>query len=61
MKIQVLELPMEHVGEVTSTPFVLVLSEIDAETAERIGGRVALIREATGARGVLAFEGPVEI
>jgi hypothetical protein len=61
MKIQILELPMEPVGEVTSTPFVLVLSEMPPEDAAAFAGQTERIRELTGARGVLTYYGIVEI
>jgi hypothetical protein len=54
MKIQVLELPMQVVGEVTHTPFVLVFSGTGA--ADLLEKSEKSITEITGARAALVFE-----
>lgn len=54
MRIRVLELPSEQVGDYYHTPFVLVLDHmpepLSAEQAQRISES---FKAATGARGVL--------
>lgn len=36
MKIQTLELPMEHVGEYSRTPYALIISEVPQANVQRI-------------------------
>lgn len=43
MKIQVLELPMEHVGEYSTTPYALIGSEIPEDYVARWGEALAAI------------------
>lgn len=67
-RLQILELPMVHNGDVSETPFILV---IDEYKAQRYIAGVGLEPQETnpfagvayeiGARGALVFEGTVEI
>lgn len=67
MRIRCMELPMEHEGETARTPFVIVLDRVgDALPRKELDagqplGYVGDIRESTGARGVLVFEGEIQI
>lgn len=64
MKLQVVELPEQRLGDAVETPFLLVFSEVESgpELFEGLAeeDRVRL-REQIGARGFLAFEDPVEV
>lgn len=57
-RIQILELPSEQVGEVYRTPFVLVFDQLDGDA---VGATADFVKEATGARGVLAFDNRVDV
>lgn len=58
-RLRVLELPSEQVGEFYQTPFILILDQMDALPDESAG--YAGIKDATGARGILAFTESVDL
>ena len=68
-RIQILELPMEHHGDETITPFILILDQYDEQQryvleGENIGGSTSALKgvaEQIGARAVLAFAETVDI
>lgn len=57
MKIQVLELPSDRLGEFTSTPFVLVFSGADERQCEYLSEEAThdALMDTTSAQGVLIF------
>lgn len=63
MRLRVLELPAETVGEVSSSPFVLVFDRIESADLDnvRTSARDKATLDATGARGVLVFADDVEL
>lgn len=76
-RIQILELPMEHVGPMSGTPFVLVFDRLDSNLVVNHAGEAVVtlpsrleseivtnidgIKEVTGARGVLVFSDEIEV
>lgn len=58
-RIQILELPTEHHGDNMTTPFLLILDQV--EDAEAISTSMQGAKELSGARGILAFEETIEI
>ena len=67
-RIQILELPMEHHGDDTVTPFVLIIDQyeepqrfVTAEEADTLHAQWQHMAEQTGARAVLAFPFQVDI
>lgn len=58
-RIQILELPTEHHGDDTTTPFLLILDQVDDVGSIRKSMDGA--KELSGARGILAFEETIEI
>lgn len=56
MRLQILELPTQYLGEVSHTPFVLVASEAKSD-----GGFNADWREQIGAAGIFITDEVVEI
>ncbi|MWA08748.1 hypothetical protein [Streptomyces sp. BA2] len=60
-RIQILELPMVHVGDVSETPFLLVIDQVDDDTAEDITHWPEDIATRIGARQVLCLPGTVDI
>lgn len=59
MKLQVVDLPEQRLGDAVETPYLLVFSEVENYDALVEGG--AHLKEHTGARGVLVFEDAVEV
>lgn len=56
-RLRVLELPMEHQGEYTNTPYLLIIdrcTEAIANNLATVDGDA--LNETTGARGLLAFD-----
>jgi hypothetical protein len=41
-RIRILELPMEHVGEVSKTPFAIVIDQVDTEEVTSFDQHVVL-------------------
>lgn len=60
-RLQILELPKVHVGEVSETPFLLVIDQVDDDTAVDIKHWPEDIATRIGARQVLCFPGTVNI
>lgn len=60
-RIQILELPKVHVGDISETPFLLVIDQVDDDTAEDIKHWPEDIATRIGARQVLCFPGTVDI
>ncbi|MYY79775.1 MULTISPECIES: hypothetical protein [unclassified Streptomyces] len=60
-RIQILELPMVHVGDFSETPFLLIIDQVDDETAADIARWPDDIATRTGARHVLCFRETVDI
>lgn len=60
-RIQILELPVAHVGEASETPFILIIDQVDDETAADIARWPDNIASRTGARHVLCFSETVDI
>lgn len=58
-RIQILELPTEHHGDDMTTPFLLILDQV--EDAKAISTSMQGAKELSGARGILAFEETIEI
>lgn len=61
MKLQILELPMEHLGDATRTPFVVVFSEVSDITFKTMNDPSSVVREEFGVRGVFYTSEEVEI
>lgn len=59
MKLQVVELPEQRLGEAAETPYLIVLSEVD--NFDTISEGAKGVKESVGARAVLVFEDPVEV
>lgn len=69
-RIQILELPMQHVGEFSHTPFVLVFDRVEDEEfadddvstlGNQIRANADLLKSETGARGVLVLTDDIEV
>lgn len=60
-RLQILELPTEHHGDDMVTPFLLVIDQVDDDTAAEIARWPDNISSRTGARHVLCFSETVEI
>jgi hypothetical protein len=63
-RLQILQLPTEHIGDVMSTPFVLVIDEVDTDPDGKVMMKAAdrdARSERLGARAILVFEETVEI
>ncbi len=60
MRIRYMELPMQHIGEETTTPFVIIVDRCGQLTQEIIDSK-RVCAEQTGAQGVLVFSCEVEI
>lgn len=58
-RIQILELPTEHHGDNMTTPFLLILDQV--EDVEAVRASMSGAKELSGARGILAFEETIEI
>jgi hypothetical protein len=58
-RIQILELPEVYSGDVSETPFLLILDQVD--DAEALQSSMQGAKELSGARGILAFTETVEI
>lgn len=61
MKLSVLELPSEVVGDVVTTPFALVFHGVPESSREELLDRAQDFKEATGARAFLVFEDEIEV
>lgn len=60
-RIQILELPMEHAGEYSATPFAVVFDGVTEEQEEAFAAVAASLKETLGARGVLIFRDRVAV
>lgn len=58
-RIQILELPTEHHGDDMTTPFLLILDQV--EDVEAVRASMNGAKELSGARGILAFEETINI
>lgn len=62
MKIQILELPMEHVGDYSTTPYAIILSEVDKCCIETYGkGMDSLKGQIEGLKWYLVTSDEVEV
>ncbi|MET7975735.1 hypothetical protein ABZW44_22370 [Streptomyces mirabilis] len=60
-RLQILELPTEHHGDDMTTPWILVIDQVDEGTADDIARWPDDIAKRTGARHVLCFSDTVDI
>lgn len=60
-RLQILELPTEHHGDDMTTPWLLIIDQVDEGTADDIARWPDGIARRTGARHVLCFSETVEI
>ncbi|MFE6851839.1 hypothetical protein ACFVDH_13745 [Streptomyces sp. NPDC057674] len=63
-RIQILELPMEHQGDDTTTPFVFVIDQVakaEEEPLRRGTNTLDAFATQCGARGTLLFPGTLDI
>ncbi|MFI8872483.1 hypothetical protein [Streptomyces sp. NPDC055243] len=63
-RIQILELPMVHVGDVSETPFLLVIDQWTADSLEEHAALTAYwddLANKIGARGVLCTDRTIDI
>jgi len=60
-RIQILELPMEHNGDYSVTPFAVVIDGAAGDFSEGINGVGESMKEALGARAVLVFKDRVQV
>lgn len=60
-RLQILELPTEHHGDDMTTPWLLVIDQVDEATAADIARWPDDIAKRTGARHVLCFSETVDI
>lgn len=61
MRLQILELPVQHIGDVMHTPFILVISETPDGYNLFEAERNTSFRESTGAAGVIVTAEHVDI
>ncbi|MFH9728320.1 hypothetical protein ACH4M4_35980 [Streptomyces sp. NPDC017254] len=60
-RIQILELPMEHRGDDTTTPFAIVIDQASEEEASALRACAAESATTLGARGILVSTGTLDI
>lgn len=60
-RLQILELPTEHHGDDMTTPYLLVIDQVDDATADDLTRWPDDIAKRTGARHVLCFSETIEI
>lgn len=60
-RLQVLPLPVEIVGEMSTTPYILVLDDAADLELTDLEQDVAWLTSASGARGVLVFDKRIEV
>lgn len=60
-RLQILELPTEHHGDDMTTPWILVIDQVDEATAADIARWPDDIAKRTGARHVLCFSDTIDI
>lgn len=61
MRIQILELPMKHLGEASETPFAIVFDGVENPNEFLDQLDIDKLKAHTGANAVLAFNCAVEI
>lgn len=61
MRIQILELPTEYDGDRSTTPFVLVYSELNHSEYDAVKSDAEAIKRRTGARSLLAHRFPIDL
>lgn len=60
-RLQILELPTEHHGDDMTTPYLLIVDQVDEELGEAIASWPEDVSKRIGARQVLCFPGTMEI
>jgi hypothetical protein len=60
-RLQIVPLPTLTVGEVSQPEFLIVLDEVDDELEAALIQGFTYMKESTGARGILAFPGTIEV
>ena len=61
-RLQIVTLPSVTVGSISSPEFLIVFDEVSASSeAELTRPRLQEIRDVAGARGVLVFQGTIEV
>ena len=61
-RLQIASLPSVTVGSISQSEFLIILDEVSASSeAELTRPRLQEIRDVAGARGVLVFQGTVEV
>lgn len=63
-RLQILELPMTHIGEATETPFVLVIDQCHLESLDAhsaVDEYWQRVKEQVGARAVIVTNETIEI
>jgi len=60
-RLQIVPLPTFTAGEVSQPEYLIVLDEVGDELVDELFARPLEIREAAGARGILVFDGTIEV
>ena len=61
-RLQIASLPSVTVGSISQSEFLIILDEVSASSeAELTRPRLQEIRDVAGARGVLVFQGTIEV
>ncbi|TDB90936.1 hypothetical protein E1264_03785 [Actinomadura sp. KC216] len=61
MKLEVVPLPEQRIGDAAGSPYLLVISEVGDYLLNLDEAEVEKLKEDIGAAGVLFFEDPVEV
>jgi len=60
-RLQIVPLPSFTVGAVSQPEYLIVLDQVGDELVTELIARPLTIKEAAGARGILVFEGTIEV
>ena len=61
-RLQIVSLPSVTVGSISQSEFLIILDEVSASSeAELTRPHLQEIRDVAGARGVLVFQGTIEV